>query len=628
MVSKLGEIDMGPAGGISGSLEDNAHKHSHVVQFYGEDEFLVDELSRFIGSALVAGDGALVVATLAHRSMLEQKLKDRGLDTAKAIAKGRYVVLDASETLAKFMQGRMPDASLFTEVIGATISQITKAVGGEKPCISAFGEMVALLWAQGKTEAAISLEKLWNDLAKSHSFMLRCAYPIAGFQRDEQGAMLQNICEEHSAVIPDESYTNLATDDDRARIIVQLQHKAQALHAEIALRQSEERFRLIVDAVQDYAIFMLDAEGKVSSWNKGAQRIKGYKASEIIGSHFSRFYPEEDLLAGKPQRELEVASKEGRFEDEGWRVRRDGTKFWANVIISAIRDNGYKLIGFSKVTRDITERMQAQEELRQANKELKNEVAGRKKAEQKLAVSEKSLRQLSLYLLRTQDEERKRIGRDLHDSLGQFLAVLKMNLDSLALLPEMKESNAGQQLARCITLSEDSIKEMRTISYLLYPPMLEEMGLKSAIPWYLDGFAARSGIKTTFEVSSNFVRLRRDLELALFRVLQESLTNVHRHSGSETAEIRLTMNDETVTLEVQDNGKGIEPDILEKAGVDWVGAVGVGLRGMNERMRQLGGRVEVLPSDKGTTIKAIAPVEEFHSSSPQHDQGTELPEYA
>jgi PAS domain S-box-containing protein len=400
------------------------------------------------------------------------------------------------------------------------------------------------------------------------------------------------------------------------------------LQAEIALRQSEERFRLLVEAVQDYAIFMLDAEGKVSTWNKGAQRIKGYKASEIIGSHFSRFYPEEDLLAGKPQWELEVATKEGRFEVEGWRIRKDGTRFWANVIITAIWDNGHKLVGFSKVTRDFTERMQVQEALRQANKELKSEVAARRKAEHRLAVSEKSLRQLSLYLLRTQDEERKRIGRDLHDSLGQFLAVLKMNLDSLALRPEMKESEAGEQLARCVTLSEESIKEMRTISYLLYPPMLEEMGLKSAIPWYLDGFAARSGIKTTFEVSSDFVRLPRDLELALFRVLQESLTNVHRHSGSETAEIRLTMKDHTVALEVQDNGKGIQPDVLEKAGVHWGGAVGIGLRGMNERMQQLGGRVEVSSSDKGTTITAVAPVEEFHSSSPPHDQETELPEYA
>jgi signal transduction histidine kinase len=203
-----------------------------------------------------------------------------------------------------------------------------------------------------------------------------------------------------------------------------------------------------------------------------------------------------------------------------------------------------------------------------------------------------------------------------------------MNLDSLSLLPEMKESQAGQQLAQCITLSEDSIREVRTISYLLYPPMLEEMGLKSAIPWYLDGFTGRSGIKTTFEISSNFVRLHRDLELALFRVLQESLTNVHRHARSETAEIRLLMKDEIVTLEVKDKGKGIRTDVLEKVSADWAGAVGVGLRGMNERMRQLGGRVEVSSSNKGTTIAAIAPVEESYSSGLQHDQGTALPQYA
>ena len=127
----------------------------------------------------------------------------------------------------------------------------------------------------------------------------------------------------------------------------------------LKLRQSEERFRLLVEAVQDYAIFMLDPAGYVVSWNNGAQRIKGYKGAEIIGKHFSCLYPPEDLKNGKPQWELEVASKEGRFEDEGWRVRKDGSRFWASVIITVIRDESGNLIGFAKVTRDFTERMRA-----------------------------------------------------------------------------------------------------------------------------------------------------------------------------------------------------------------------------------------------------------------------------
>jgi PAS domain S-box-containing protein len=132
--------------------------------------------------------------------------------------------------------------------------------------------------------------------------------------------------------------------------------------AEEQLRQSEERFRQLVASVRDYAIFMLDPAGRVATWNAGAERIKGYRADEIIGQHFSRFYPPAEVLAGKPDYELEVAGREGRFEDEGWRLRKDGTRFWANVVITALRDASGRLTGFGKVTRDLTERHRLEEE--------------------------------------------------------------------------------------------------------------------------------------------------------------------------------------------------------------------------------------------------------------------------
>ena len=133
--------------------------------------------------------------------------------------------------------------------------------------------------------------------------------------------------------------------------------------AEAALRRSEERFRLLVEGARDYAIFMLDPEGRVATWNSGAERIKGYRAEEILGQHFSMFYPQESIDRGKPQHELEVAAGEGRFEDEGWRIRKDGSRFWANVIITALRGKDGRLIGFSKVTRDFTDRKRAEESL-------------------------------------------------------------------------------------------------------------------------------------------------------------------------------------------------------------------------------------------------------------------------
>jgi PAS domain S-box-containing protein len=140
--------------------------------------------------------------------------------------------------------------------------------------------------------------------------------------------------------------------------------------AEEALQQSEQQFRLLVQGVSDYAIYMLDQDGRVSSWNRGAERIKGYTAAEIIGEHFSRFYTEEDQAAGVPATALETATREGRFEIEGWRVRKDGSRFWANAVLDAVRDDAGQVIGFAKITRDITERREAEEELRKAREAL------------------------------------------------------------------------------------------------------------------------------------------------------------------------------------------------------------------------------------------------------------------
>lgn len=558
----------------------------HVAYFYQESDSLLEALCDFISGALGAGSAAIIIATKMHREGLQQRLTARGLDIHKAGKQGRYVELDASDVLSKFMVEGMPDGGLFEEIVGGAIVRIRAQPKTSHTEIAAFGEMVALLWTDGKVEAAIRLEQLWNELAKKHSFSLRCAYPIADFHGEKNTQPLMRVCAEHSAVVLDESDTSFARGE-----------------AKIALRRSEERFRLLVDAVQDYAIFMLDVEGHISSWNKGAERIKGYGVSEIIGKHFSIFYPEEDLRAGKPQRELEIAARDGRLEDEGWRLRKDGSRFWASVIITAIRNDAGRLVGFGKVTRDFTEKVKA-------NDALRKEIAERTEAQKKLHESENALRQLSLRLLQTQDEERRRIGRDLHDSVGQYLVGLKMKVDSLKSAAERNHRVDTSQLAECSQLTEEAIKEVRTISYLLYPPMLEELGLKSAIPWYLDGFTLRSGIKTTFEISPGFDRIPGDLELALFRILQESLTNVHRHSGSPKATVRLLTENGAAILQIIDEGNGTQSKNLEDRRQDWMGAFGVGLRGMNERVRQLGGNLQITSAQGGTTVTATVPIPE------------------
>jgi len=593
-------------------LQPTSHQHDgHVVQLYTDDAFLIDVLSRFVGGALAMGDAAVVLATASHREQLEKRLAARGVDTAKATLKGRYIALDASKTLARLMVDGTIDENRFNDTVSAALRQAQMSVNGD--CrIAVFGELVALLWADGKPHEAIRVEQLWNRMAQKYSFSLLCAYPITGFNDATHIEPFLKMCGQHSGVVPSEGYVGLGSEEDRLRSVAQLEQKAQVLEKDLVFRKSEEQFRLLVSAVQDYAIFMLDPQGNVSTWNLGATRIKGYKAEEIIGKHFSCFYEEAEVLSGKPAMELVVAAKEGRFEDEGWRIRKDGSKFWANVIITAVRDESGKLIGFGKVTRDATQAMQARQV-------LQKEVAERREAQQQLHNSEKSLRQLSLHLLRSQDEERRRIGRDLHDSLGQYLAVLKMKLASLSAVLGPQSAASVDDLDACIQLTDDCIKEVRTVSYLLYPPLLEEMGLSSAIPWYLEGFSERSGIRTTLDVQSDFGRLPRDSELALFRVLQEGLTNVHRHSGSQTAHVRLAMQNGMAILEIEDAGHGIPPQLLEQSGRDWMSAHGVGLRGMGERVRQLGGKLELVSNESGTKVSAFVPAAEAPSPGSRCD---------
>ena len=216
----------------------------------------------------------------------------------------------------------------------------------------------------------------------------------------------------------------------------------------------------------------------------------------------------------------------------------------------------------------------------------------------------KGLRELSARLLQLQDDERRRIARDLHDSIGQLLAGLTMNL-SAARADIDRLSKTATSLADSEALVQEMGKEVRTISYLLHPPLLDEAGLSSAVRWYIEGFAQRSKIKIDLDLAADFGRLSPELETAIFRVVQECLTNIHRHSGSAIAKIRLLHVDGQVLVEVTDEGRGISPEKREE--IVSGGTPGVGIRGMRERMRQLGGDLEIVSNGTGTAILARLP---------------------
>ncbi len=213
------------------------------------------------------------------------------------------------------------------------------------------------------------------------------------------------------------------------------------------------------------------------------------------------------------------------------------------------------------------------------------------------------MRSLSLHLMTLQDEERRRIARELHDTTGQTLAAMKM---SIALI-RATDGNRPE-LERLIddlnALTDEALQEVRTTSYLLHPPLLDEAGIASAARWFVEGFARRSGIRVDCDIPDKMERPPRDCELVLFRVLQESLTNVHRHSGASAARVRLARDTDGFALEVGDNGKGISEERLHRFNAA-VGNAGVGISGMRERVRELGGRLEIR-SAKGTTISGTA----------------------
>ncbi len=359
-------------------------------------------------------------------------------------------------------------------------------------------------------------------------------------------------------------------------IYVDLSERKQT---EEKLRQTEEHFRLLLEGIKEYAIYMLDPDGIIVSWNVGAERIKGYTAEEIIGQHFSCLHTSEDRKARKPEMALAIATTQGTFRSEGWRLRKDGTRFWADAAITALRDTDGTLRGFAKLTRDATDRRQAEEERRR----------------------------LSERLLKLQDKERRQLARELHDSTAQHLTALSTYL--AVIQKSALDRRARKALAECRTLAEECHREIRTFSYLLHPPILDEIGLPDAVRWYCEGFTKRSGIPVDLSISSNVGRLAPEVEGAVFRIVQESLANIHRHSGSPLARIRIDRNDTQLILEVRDEGHGLPGEVLEGGKISRA-RVGVGISGMEERIRQLQGHFDIESGRNGTTVRTIIPVSE------------------
>ena len=549
---------------------------THAVQFYDGENFLLDAVGRFIGPALGAGEACLIISTAAHRSQLAERLAARGFDLAALCRQGRYVTLDATETLSRFMIDGWPDEKRFAEVVGGTVAQA--ATAAQYPRVRAFGEMVTLLCAEGRPEAAIRLEELWNDLAKSLPFALLCAYPLSAFRTSVHRAPFLRICGAHSHVLPAESYAALSSQDDRLRVITGLQQKALALDAESAgLALAQARLAAIVECSDD-AIVSKSLEGVITSWNPAAERMFGWTAAEAVGQNITLIIPkdrrsEEDLVLARIRR--------GEMLDhfQTIRVRKDGRPLNISLTVSPIKDPEGCIVGISKIARDVTEQKRLEAELTQRLEEL---AEGDRRKDEFLAM----------------------LGHELRNPLSAVRnAVVSARLDASrrerALDIAYRQTD---QLARLV----DDLLDVSRITRGRMTLRLEAARLADVVERAVESskdLVEGRGHDLVISLPEEPLHVNAD-PTRLEQVISNLITNAAKYTEpGGRIEVTVRREGEQAVLRVRDNGIGIAPEMLSRVFDLFAqvqhglarseGGLGIGLTVVRRLVELHGGRVDV-----------------------------------
>lgn len=408
-------------------------------------------------------------------------------------------------------------------------------------------------------------------------------------------------------------------------LLVVIAQMVEKLRAEIAerkrfeasLRASQTRFAGIL-AISAEAIISTDKDMRITLYNQSAENIFGFSAKEAFGQSINMLIPGHFHRAHERHvAEFSESAKQSLHMSKRRRVfglRKDGTEFPMSASVSRLDLGGEKC--FTIICSDVTQEVRAAEELRQAHDELEvrvqertadlvqsnqllqGEIMERKEAEQQV-------QDLSRRMMRVQEEERRNLARELHDGATQNLVALTLNMAPVLEAIDVAPATRAM-IEECMRLIDESTNELRTISYLLHPPLLEELGLSRTLRGYVEGFSKRSGIAVSLTPQGELDRLGFDLELAVFRIVQESLSNVHRHSHSSTANILLVREGSSLNLEIADQGRGIPPG-KDKAGV--------GIGSIRERARLLKGTVNITTNFSGTVIRVSLPLAEEQASS-------------
>ena len=350
---------------------------------------------------------------------------------------------------------------------------------------------------------------------------------------------------------------------------------AERNHVEAALRQSEERYRELFENARD-AMYVHDLEGTYTSANHAAEKLTGYSREEIVGHHFSEFVAAEHVKQVR-ERFCGKLAKQGETTYEVEVIAKDGRRVPVEVSSRAIYENGV-IVGIQGTARDITERKQAQD----------------------------ALQMFSRQLIEAQEDERRRIARELHDQIGQVLTAVKMNLHAVQLVCNTKE--AGAHIKDNVEAVDEALRLVRDLSVDLRPPLLDDLGLVTALEWYVDRYAKRTRVaaEVLIDLKDPNERFSREVETACFRIAQEALTNVARHARAKSVWLRLRKKSNGLHLLVKDDGVGFDPQALRKRALR---AATLGLLGMQERAHAAGGHVEVVSAiSKGTEVRLELPL--------------------
>jgi PAS domain S-box-containing protein len=543
----------------------------------------------FIRAGLDRGEQCLYFTEGGPDSVVRDAMAAGGIDVEQALATRRVVLAAAETTYLK--HGSFDPDWMFTFWAEAAAEAMRLGFSGLR----------ALAEPDWVARNAVGLRqwieyecRLTQQLAGQNSIVL-CQYNRVSFSP----ALVLDIIRTHPTVIyrgvvcrnmyyvpPDEflSAGQAAREVERllAAIVERENVESTLLQQRSALLNSEERWRSVFEN-SAIGIVLADPGGHIVETNRAFQELLGYTNAEFKALTYKDISHPADIHAGEiAQQQLLSGSRREAQIEKRYR-HKDGRVIWTRATGTVIAEGD----GSPRFLLGLVE-----------------DVSDRKTAQRKLDASVRQLRALAGRLMHAQDDERRRIAQMLHETTAQDLAAMKMLLARVNRTAGDLSEGERVALAESISLAEQAMSEVRTLSYLLHPPFLDEAGLVSAVRWYVAGFTQRSGIKVELDLPDNFERLALDTETALFRIVQESLINIHRHAGSETAQIRLQRNGKAIVLEIEDRGRGIPRAALTNI-TSGGGSAGVGIPGMSERIEQLGGSLEITSHDHGPTGTAV-----------------------